>query len=187
MPTARETVTRNDAGRRHRKRVCIQCLHAGRHGVHTFFFAIAAQQRLPQYSQGNKHDPPVLTYRQCFFTFRIQSGQWRIYDKPRCRTVKIFDTRHSRYRVSARRSDRLFMPFQHLIIYKGHAFPAFSCRFPLKTHAFRIAGKACLKCKQGLFEVQPRLVCNTTVLHSKAILHDFAHKPLQHKRLRQMP
>ena len=156
-------------------------------GCTPFFFAIAAQQRLPQYSQGNKHDPPVLTYRQCFFTFRIQSGQWRIYDKPRCRTVKIFDTRHSRYRVSARRSDRLFMPFQHLIIYKGHAFPAFFCRFPLKTHAFRIAGKACLKCKQGLFEVQPRLVCNTIVVHSKAILHDFAHKPLQHKRLRQMP
>ncbi len=158
MPTARETVTRNDAGRRHRKRVCIQCLHAGRHGVHTFFLLFRS--------------PPV---------------QWRIYDKPRCRTVKIFDTRHSRYRVSARRSDRLFMPFQHLIIYKGHAFPAFSCRFPLKTHAFRIAGKACLKCKQGLFEVQPRLVCNTTVLHSKAILHNFAHKPLQHKRLHQMP
>lgn len=135
----------------------------------TPFFRHRRTANTPQYSQGNKHNPPVLTYRQCLFTSRIQPGQWRIYDKPRCRTVKIFDTRHSRYRVSVRRSDRLFMPFQHLIIYKGHAFPAFSSRFPLKTHAFRITGKACLKCKQGLFEVQPRLVCNTTVLHSKAI------------------
>lgn len=155
-------------------------------GCTPFFFATDAQQRLPQYGQGNKHNPPVLTYRQCLFTSHIQPGQWRIYDKLRCRTVKIFDTRHSRYRVSARRSDRLFMPFLHLIIYKGHAFPAFFCRFPLKTHAFRIAGKACLKCKQGLFEVQPRLVFNTTVVHSKAILHNFAHKSLQHKRLLQM-
>ena len=152
MPTARETVTRNDAGRRHRKKVCIQCLHAGRHGVHTFFFAIAAQQRLPQYSQGNKHDPPVLTYRQCFFTFCIQSGQWRIYDKPRCRTVKIFDTRHSRYRVSARRSDRLFMPFQHLIIYKGHAFTEFP---PDGATAFSYLFSTLLYIKGMLFQRFP--------------------------------
>ena len=136
MPTARETVTRNDAGRRHRKRVCIQCLHAGRHGMHTFFFANDAQQRLPQYSQGNKHNPPVLTYRQCLFTSRIQPGQWRIYDKPRCRTVKIFDTRHSRYRVSTRRSAAFSCLFSTLLYIKGMLFQRFSAVFRSKhTHS----------------------------------------------------